>query len=395
MMRNLYCFCSIVLSLSFGACSSKSNKSARVEGENVISIDLEHENPLLASVLFDTVMYVPLETSDSFLFSRISHLKVSDGNAYFVSDKSFFLFDTETGRGKLKISKLGAGPEGYTSVFDSNVDTSDNEVELLDNNAKKIVVYDMDGNFKRSISLPFMSFMFAKTDKHTYWLYNNNLLSDASSSKVVRFNSDKNTVEEEYDAIDRHLSGYFFVEDETNLVVQKGCLLYHSSPSDKIYRMTPGAGMETFYVLDFGKHKAPEEFYAAKYQDIMEFVESANKNNYVFEIPTFSANDDMLAVACMKEGKLYTTFHIEESGADISYSSFCDDFNFSTPLPLDNRNMSFCLDNRYFYFIISPEQLIGLQPKEGDGGKMGKWIADKKITEFSNPVLVKCRLKTN
>ena len=62
----------------------------------------------------DTIMYVPLETSDSFLFSNISHLKVSrDQNIYFISDKSFFLFDGHTGKGKLKISRLGTGPDGY------------------------------------------------------------------------------------------------------------------------------------------------------------------------------------------------------------------------------------------------------------------------------------------
>lgn len=394
-MKKLYYSFSIILCTIFLACSSKSNKSAKIESGIVISMNLDNEKPLIASTLFDTIMYVPLETSDSFLFSRISHLKVSDNNAYFISDKSFFLFDTETGEGKTKISKLGAGPEGYVSVFDSNIDISSNEIELLDNNAKKIVVYDMNGNFKRSIPLPFTSFTFTKTDKNTYWLYNNNLLSDASNSKVVHFNSDKNNVVEEYDKIDKHLAEYFFVEDETNLIRHGNCLLYHSSPSDKIYQITPGVGIKTSYVLDLGKYKAPENFYSAKYQDIMEFVEAANKNNYVFEIPTFSVNDKMLAIACMKEGKLYTTFHMRESGNNITYSSFYDNFNFSKPLPLEAKNISFCLDNKYFYFIIMPEQLINLQQNSSNRSKIDKWMNDKKITEFSNPILVKCRLKTN
>lgn len=394
-MKKIYYLCSIILCTIFLACSSKSNKSAKIESDNVISMNLDNEEPLLASTLFDTIMYVPLETSDSFLFSRISHLKVSDNNIYFISDKSFFLFDTETGKGKTKISKLDAGPEGYVSVFDSNIDVSSNEIELLDNNGKKIVVYDMNGNFKRSIPLPFMSFMFTKTDKNTYWLYNNNLLSDVSNSKVVRFNSDKNIIEEEYDTIDRHLAEYFFVEDESNLIRQGNCLLYHSSPSDKIYQITPGVGIETSYVLDLGKYEAPEDFYSAKYQDVMEFVEAANKNNYVFEIPTFSVNHKMVAIACMKKGKLYTTFHMKESGNDITFSSFYDNFNFSKPLPLEGKNMSFCLDNKYFYFIITPEQLISLQKNSSNRSKIDKWMNDKKITEFSNPILVKCKLKTN
>lgn len=109
--------CTILL-----ACSSPSEKSVR-SAASVIPVDLEHAGALQASQWFDTIMYVPLETSDSFLFSNISHLKVShDQNIYFISDKSFFLFDGHTGKGKLKISRLGTGPDGYASLFDSYID---------------------------------------------------------------------------------------------------------------------------------------------------------------------------------------------------------------------------------------------------------------------------------
>lgn len=134
-------------------------------------------------------MYVPLETSDSFLFSNISHLKVSrDQNIYFISDKSFFLFDGHTGKGKLKISRLGTGPDGYASLFDSYIDPETQEIELLDNNGKKIVVYDKEGNHLRSFAIPFMSFTLAKTDQHNYWFYNNNLPSEACNYKVTHYN---------------------------------------------------------------------------------------------------------------------------------------------------------------------------------------------------------------
>ena len=125
----------------------------------------------------------------------------------------------------------------------------------------------------------------------------------------------------------------------------------------------------------------------------MEFVEAANKNNYVFEIPNFSVNENMLAVACMKDGALYTTFNLKASNQNITYSSFYDDFNFTKPLALDGKNMSFFLDDKYFYFIITPEQFIDLAHESKNSEKTNQWIDDKGITEFSNPILVKCRLK--
>ena len=250
----------------------------------------------------------------------------------------------------MKISRLGNGPDGYTSIFDSNVDSSTKEIELLDNNAKKIVIYDMAGNHKRSMSLPFMSFMFAKTGKDDYWFYNNNLLSEASDHKVVHFVSNKGKIEE-YDKIDKHLAKYFFIDDEKNLIVQNGNLLYHYSPSDTIYQIRPDKEMRAAYVLDMGKNLAPKEFYARNFRDIMEFVETANNNGYVFEIPTFSANDQTIVVACIKEGKPYITFHTKENGKSMTFSSFHDDYNALAPLSLDVANLSFCMDNDYFYFF--------------------------------------------
>lgn len=375
------------------ACSPK-QENVKSDNANLISINLENPKPLKASELFDTIMYVPLETSDTYMFSKVSHLNVSDEkDFYFISDKSFFLFDGETGKGKLKISKLGNGPDGYASVFDSNVDSSTGEIELLDNNAKKIVVYDMEGNHKRSVSIPFMSFMFTKTGKDDYWLYNNNLMSDASDSKVVHLEINKGKMEE-YDKIDKHLAEYFFIEDEKNLVADGEDILYHYSPSDTIYRIRPGKGMQAAYVLDMGKNLAPKDFYVRKFRDIMEFVETANKNGYVFEIPAISANDNTVAVACIKEGKLYMTFHTKENGENVTFTTFHDNYNFSAPFSLDASNLNFCMDNDCFYFIVTAEQLVECKNEDMNQKKMESWMKSKNVTEFSNPILVKCKFKS-
>lgn len=106
-MKKEICLSCLTVCTIMLACSTPSDKSVR-SAASVIPVDLEHAGALQASQWFDTIMYVPLETSDSFLFSYISHLKVSrDQNIYFISDKSFFLFDGHTGKGKLKISRLG------------------------------------------------------------------------------------------------------------------------------------------------------------------------------------------------------------------------------------------------------------------------------------------------
>lgn len=137
-MKRVYYLFILACSFTLFACSHKSSDIKQSNDKNTITINLESPQSLHASRLFDTIIYVPLETSDKYIFSRASHLKVNDEkDLYFISDKSFFLFDGETGKGKVKISRLGNGPDGYTSIFDSNVDSSTKEIELLDNNAKR------------------------------------------------------------------------------------------------------------------------------------------------------------------------------------------------------------------------------------------------------------------
>lgn len=392
-IANLSC---ALVCFAFAACSHQSGKSSQTLKEGAIYINLDHTEPLSASVLFDTIEYVPLETSDSFLVSGMNHLKLNaDGDIYFVSDKSFFLFDGRTGKGKLKISKLGSGPGEYTSLFDSHFDADTRQIELLDNNGKRIMVYDSAGNYLCSISLPFMPFMLTKTESSGYWFYNNNLLSDVSESKVVHYDVGAKKIVEEYAPIDKHLAGYFFVEDEKNLVACGEDLLYLSSPVDTIYRIAPGKGMEPAYVLDFGKYKAPSSFYASDYQDIMAFVEAAMKNDYVFELPVLAVNDDWLAVGCVKAGQLSLTFHSIDGEKTLTSSSLLDDFHFETSLTLKTKNMHFCMDNDYFYFTMTAEQLLELQGEGKQGGSMYELIENKEITDSSNPILVKCRLKRN
>jgi hypothetical protein len=142
------------------------------------------------------------------------------------------------------------------SLFDSYIDPETQEIELLDNNGKKIVVYDKEGNHLRSFAIPFMSFTLTKTDQHNYWFYNNNLPSEACNYKVAHYNRIAEKSEEAYDSIDPHLAEYFFIEDEKNLVTQGNSMLYHASPADTVYRIQPGKGMEAAYILDMGKNKA-------------------------------------------------------------------------------------------------------------------------------------------
>lgn len=125
------------------------------EKEAFITIDITASYPEKDLVLQDfmDVEYVPLETSDEFL---------AQGNIAFVGENivvatnmrqgDILLFDRATGKGIRKINHKGFGPEEYIMPYNVVLFEDKNEMFVNDGPTSKIQVYDLEGNYKRTIS---------------------------------------------------------------------------------------------------------------------------------------------------------------------------------------------------------------------------------------------------
>lgn len=125
------------------------------EKEAFITVDITASYPEKDLVLQDfmDVEYVPLETSDEFL---------AQGNIAFVGENivvatnmrqgDILLFDRATGKGIRKINHKGFGPEEYIMPYNVVLFEDKNEMFVNDGPTSKIQVYDLDGNYKRTIS---------------------------------------------------------------------------------------------------------------------------------------------------------------------------------------------------------------------------------------------------
>ena len=65
------------------------------------------------------------------------------------NDGNIFVFDRKTGKGLRKINRLGQGAEEYSGISGIILDEDNNELFVVDY-TKKILTYDLSGNFKRS-----------------------------------------------------------------------------------------------------------------------------------------------------------------------------------------------------------------------------------------------------
>ncbi len=120
----------------------------------VITVDVStnyQEKELILQDIMD-VEYVPLETTDEFITKGV--VKAIGKDLLFVtnqsSDGDIFIFDRKTGKGLRKINRMGQGAEEYSYVSAIALDEENQEIFVSDFGIRKILVYDLSGNFKRS-----------------------------------------------------------------------------------------------------------------------------------------------------------------------------------------------------------------------------------------------------
>jgi len=100
---------------------------------------------------FMDVEYIALETKDDFLnqgfVQAIGKELILVRNRK--DDGDIFVYD-RTGKALRKINRKGQGGEEYTAIFNITLDEDNEEMFVNDIFAKKMIVYDLYGNFKRT-----------------------------------------------------------------------------------------------------------------------------------------------------------------------------------------------------------------------------------------------------
>lgn len=136
------------LLLAMAGCSSD-----RQSADGLITVDVTANYPEKELVLQDImdVEYVPLETTDEFVTKGV--VKAIGKDILLITnqnDGDIFVFDRKTGKGLRKINRMGQGGEEYSFATYIALDEDKGEMFVADYGTKKILVYDLSGNFKRS-----------------------------------------------------------------------------------------------------------------------------------------------------------------------------------------------------------------------------------------------------
>lgn len=123
--------------------------------DDLITVDVTKNSfPKKELILQDfmDVEYIPLETNDEFINQGAVQ---AVGKKYIIvtnyrDDGDIFVYD-RSGKAIRKINRKGQGGEEYISCRSVILDEENNEMFINDFWARKIKIYDLEGNFKRSI----------------------------------------------------------------------------------------------------------------------------------------------------------------------------------------------------------------------------------------------------
>ena len=143
-------FIEAILLLVMTSCGSD---NASTDGFITVDVTKSSYSPKKELVLQDfmDVEYIPLETNDEFINQGYVQ---AVGEKYIIvtnyrKDGDIFVYN-RNGKAIRKINHKGQGGKEYISFRTITLDEENNELFVNDHYAKKIVVYDLEGNFKRS-----------------------------------------------------------------------------------------------------------------------------------------------------------------------------------------------------------------------------------------------------
>jgi len=150
-MKQIKTISTIILLVVLTGCGDKQSAN------DLIIVDVSKSYPEKELMLQDfmDVEYIKLETTDEFLTQGVV---MAAGTEIIlvknrINDGELFVFERKTGKGLRKINRRGQGSEEYLSISEIVLDEENNEMYVIDNGRKKILVYDLFGNFKRSFKV--------------------------------------------------------------------------------------------------------------------------------------------------------------------------------------------------------------------------------------------------
>lgn len=180
-LKILHVCCLIALT----ACSKKET------APSIRTIELEQipQKGIKIQEITSRFTIVPLETKKESLIQYIKKVVLYD-NKFFILDNQRPLFAVFSAEGKYlkSIGRKGNGPGEFYYPTDFMIDQKQQQIELYDGPRDRILIYDLQGEFKKQIKVSCHGDYFVRFDDSTYLIYTNMRNKKEQPFKLIRVN---------------------------------------------------------------------------------------------------------------------------------------------------------------------------------------------------------------
>ncbi len=369
----------VILLLIISACGEKKQDN---RNGGIITIDVTTNYPKKELILQDfmDVEYIPLETNDEFVchgfLQGVSEDFIVIRDPNHVEDGNIFIFD-RNGKALKKINRKGQGPEEYTHFLGVTFDKDNDELFINDAAGNKIVVYDLEGNFKRSFSIEKETFHYIYNfDQENLICYDVRDLNEQSF--MIIFKQDGSITKEiQIPYYGEKISTWLtFYDEKTNITYAtnpqyehpiiptfKSWILMNSS-SDTIYRYLPNHDMIPIIA------RTPS-------------VRSMDPEIFLF--PQFFTERYYFMVSVKRESKFPSTNLMYDKQENEIFEYILYNGDYSSKKKIYMRNLSINSEIAIWQYLEAPDLIEAYENGELKGEL--KEIAST-LDEESNPVIM-------
>lgn len=278
---------------------SKSDLSVRS-----FKIDEAISNPstkLKLSTIYDTLYYIPLETTDESLINRISDLKCEDDLIFILDKGKRVLLFNDKGKFIRQIGVKGNAPTEYENPLYLEIDKTKDHVIIYDDRGRKVLIYNYNSELINTIKLN-------ESYYHYYIPFRGNDILAYVAKPFSKYNDGFNigifnkAGEISATMLKRNEKGN---KNAVTAVAYNKLYNYRDTVSlwefhyDTIYRILPNLKMEPIYSFDMGKYKMPMKFrnsksflHELKYPYISNVLEA--KTHFFLETTTLNGNKKLI-----------------------------------------------------------------------------------------------------
>jgi hypothetical protein len=257
----------------------------------------ENSDPELLSAVIDSISFLPLIEQDDFVFANINKL-IMKGKYIYIMDRfvsnSLLVFDNTTGAFVRKIGTRGNGGEEYNYMRDFDVDSE--HIYLYDRR-KRILKYDLQGNFIEAKGTPFNVNTF-KVLKNRKYLFT---LNEENKYQVVRTDSEFNVEASFFPSLLEYDNNRSEMHQDNIFQSVDGVIFYSILLSDTVYSFSEEGDFTGGVLFDFGQKRLPDRLR----KDVEAHMRESGKYNYFRNTP-FKVNQ--LWIGGMANERNYKTF---------------------------------------------------------------------------------------